>query len=229
MKNLPLIHRIIAFFTEKHSHLTWAFSIFFILLFVALSIFVAQKEPMLFDIKISEELQEDQSRILNAAMMAISWLGNLWVAGILVFTIYLLFLLSGYRREAVFMLSTLLSGGVTYILKIIVDRPRPSQDLISVLEQAHYQSFPSGHVLFYTVFFGSLFIIAVTSKVLSITTKFFVSAFCITLVVLGAVSRVYLGAHWFSDVVAGFLVGALFVVVSGTVYIRAKRKSSLLA
>ncbi|KQR91830.1 hypothetical protein ASG01_12545 [Chryseobacterium sp. Leaf180] len=223
--NGNILGRISAFVTEKHRHLTWSFSLFFLLVFILLSIFVAQSAPMSFDLLVSSELQENQNRILDLAMRAISWLGTLWVAGTMVAAISILFLISGYRREAVFMFSTLLSGGLTYVLKIMVNRPRPTQDLINVLEQAHYQSFPSGHVLFYTAFFGSLMIIAVTSKILSVKTQVIITVSCLAMIVLCAVSRIYLGAHWFTDVIAGFCAGTLFLMITGTLYIRSKRKA----
>jgi membrane-associated phospholipid phosphatase len=176
------------------------------------------------DISVSHEIQEDQNILLDTFMKAFSWLGTVYVAGTVVLAFTVIFLIFKYVREGLFILSCILSGAVSYVLKMIIDRPRPTMDFVRIVEETHYQSFPSGHVLFYTVFFGSLVIIALSSKLLKISLKIFVVAVCLAMVVLGAVSRIYLGAHWFTDVLGGFIVGVLFLMVTGSIYLRSKNK-----
>jgi undecaprenyl-diphosphatase len=108
---------------------------------------------------------------------------------------------------------------------MLIDRPRPTIDFVRIVEETHYQSFPSGHVLFYTVFFGSLVIIALYSKILKISLKLLIALACLTMIILGATSRIYLGAHWFTDVIGGFIVGILFLMITGSIYIRSKNKT----
>lgn len=176
------------------------------------------------DVLVSQEIQEDQSIILDTIMKAFSWLGTVYVAGIIIGVFSLIFFVFKYIREGLFILSSILSGGVSYVLKMIIDRPRPTMDFVRIVEETHYQSFPSGHVLFYTVFFGSLTVIALTSKIMKIYLKVLVAAACVAMIVLGAISRIYLGAHWFTDVIGGFVVGVLFLMITGSIYIRSKNK-----
>ncbi|MDF2553953.1 MAG: phosphatase family protein [Chryseobacterium sp.] len=181
--------------------------------------------PHSWDLSVSREIQEDQNMILDMAMKALSWLGTVYVAAIMVFLFALVFFIFKYIREGVFMLSCILSGGVSYVLKMLIDRPRPTIDFVRIVEETHYQSFPSGHVLFYTVFFGSLVIIALYSKILKISLKLLIALACLTMIILGATSRIYLGAHWFTDVIGGFIVGILFLMITGSIYIRSKNKT----
>ncbi|MDF2934031.1 MAG: phosphatase family protein [Chryseobacterium sp.] len=181
--------------------------------------------PHSWDLSVSREIQEDQNMILDMVMKALSWLGTVYVAAIMVFLFALVFFIFKYIREGVFMLSCILSGGVSYVLKMLIDRPRPTIDFVRIVEETHYQSFPSGHVLFYTAFFGSLIIIALYSKILKISLKLLIALACLTMIILGATSRIYLGAHWFTDVIGGFIVGILFLMITGSIYIRSKNKT----
>ena len=219
-----LYENFLPYLRERRKTLFLYFSIFFILLFLLLTFFVMNFSNHSWDISVSHEIQEDQNILLDTFMKAFSWLGTVYVAGTVILAFTVIFLIFKYVREGLFILSCILSGAVSYVLKMIIDRPRPTMDFVRIVEETHYQSFPSGHVLFYTVFFGSLTIIALSSKLLKISLKIFVVAVCLAMVVLGAVSRIYLGAHWFTDVLGGFIVGVLFLMVTGSIYLRSKNK-----
>ena len=82
-----------------------------------------------------------------------------------------------------------------------------------VVSQADGYSFPSGHVMFYVVLLGALFFL-LTSPGLSGRTIRLIQAVIAVAMVLTGISRIYLGVHWLSDVLAGFVYGAALVVVS---------------
>ncbi|MFP3597295.1 phosphatase PAP2 family protein [Chryseobacterium sp. SIMBA_029] len=194
--------------------------------FIVLSFFVLLIPPKYLDIHISEEIQEKQTPILNTIMIWISWFGRTPVSIVMVGITSLFFLIRGYKKEAVLVVSTLLSGILGLAFKMLINRPRPSKDLVILLEDTKYQSFPSGHVLFYTVFFGSLILIILHLKKISYKIRIFLITTCLSMIFFGAVSRVYLGAHWFTDVLGGFILGILCVLIMGYFYVKNDRSIS---
>lgn len=225
-KNNEFLSNFSTYFRDKRKTFFLCFSIFFIIVFLLLSFYVVDSSPKSWDLLVSQELQEEPSAILDVLMKGFSWLGTVYVAAIMVIVFSIIFFAFKYIKEAFFVLSCLLSGGVSYVLKMLIDRPRPTTDFVRIVEETHYQSFPSGHVLFYTAFFGTLMVIAISSSILKLSWKIMISTICSAMIVLGAVSRIYLGAHWFTDVIGGFIVGVLFVMFTGSLYLRSKNKST---
>ena len=125
------------------------------------------------------------------------------------------------RTEAYF--SIFASIGSTILgtlLKIVIHRPRPELGLISVLVQLKDKSFPSGHVLLFTSFFGFLLFLSLyvfKNKILGPV----IGALSGFLVLTIGISRIYLGAHWASDVLGGYLLGMLFLIVTIQLYKKA--------
>lgn len=190
-----------------------------ILLFMFLSWYVIAEPPQYLDLHISREIQENQSSGMNNFMIWISWFGRTSTSVMVVISLSLALLLLQFKREAILLLSTLFSGVVGLFFKVIIDRPRPSAELVTLLEDTKFQSFPSGHVLFYTVFFGSLILMIMNTNRLSKKIKIVLSGICVILIVVGAVSRVYLGAHWFTDVLGGFVLGCILLVIAAHFYL----------
>jgi undecaprenyl-diphosphatase len=114
-----------------------------------------------------------------------------------------------------------LAGGqlMNMLLKAIFARPRPSFADPLVVEQ--FYSFPSGHAMLSMIAYGLLayFIIEVLNRR---RYKTLVLTVATLLIVMIGLSRLYLGVHFFSDVVAGFLAGGawLFACIAAMTYIR---------
>lgn len=193
-----------------------------IMIFLFLSLYVMKEPPQYLDIHISKEIQENQSLGLNNFMIWISWFGRTSVSGTIVVILSIILFLLKYKREAVLMICTLFSGVIGLFFKIIINRPRPSAKLVTLLEDTKYQSFPSGHVLFYTVFFGSLILMIINTNKLNNKVKIILTIICLISIFMGAVSRVYLGAHWFTDVLGGFVLGCILLFVTGYFYLENK-------
>jgi undecaprenyl-diphosphatase len=136
--------------------------------------------------------------------------------------------LKGHWVSALLFCGSVVGGfGLNSLLKISFHRARP--DLWPALVAEHTHSFPSGHAVMSTVFFGGLAAVALhLSERSEVRITALVLAAVATLTVAG--TRVYLGAHWTTDVVAGILVGLFWVVVAavGTEYVtgRAAGKAS---
>jgi membrane-associated phospholipid phosphatase len=195
--------------------------------FLILTYFVLLDRTAHWDYYISDVLQHQQHTVLDTVMRAFSWLGRVRVAFFAICITALLFLISGKKREAILICSTILTGAVSWTLKMLIDRPRPGADIVRVIEETKYQSFPSGHVLFYTVFFGLLSLIVFYAKRLSRRSKTILISLLVLMVICGAVSRIYLGAHWFTDILGGLIVGIQFLIIARILYLKNRRQSNL--
>jgi membrane-associated phospholipid phosphatase len=167
--------------------------------------------PDAFDLRVSERLVEWRSPQRTAAMLAITFLGDqrfLLVATPAVAVA--LWLRRRHVASLLFGLSVLGGFGLEVLLKIAVARARPDRWTALVSETS--ASFPSGHTMMATVFFGGL-----------VATVFHVSrqrlprilAVTAAAVVVSSVacSRVYLAAHWSTDTLAGMMAGSIWVVL----------------
>ena len=187
--------------------------------FIGLSCFVIITPPSFLDLHISEELQERHGVLLDSLMKMISWFGEAPHSIVMVVFTAALFLVFNYKKEALFTLLTLVSGLLSSGLKLLVNRPRPAEDLVRILEKAKQQSFPSGHTLFYTIFFGFLIVAMSNLKAVPLMVRIVVAVFSTAMIFLVPVSRVYLGAHWFTDVLGGFILGIIFLFFLGYIYL----------
>ena len=114
-------------------------------------------------------------------------------------------LLVRLRREATLLAATILSGWVVNtLIKVLVGRPRPT--IVSHLAEAGGSSFPSGHSFnSAVVYMGIALALAALSSRRGI--RWTMTAGAATLTALIALSRVWLGVHYPSDVLAGWLGG----------------------
>jgi membrane-associated phospholipid phosphatase len=132
-------------------------------------------------------------------------------------------LLRGHRVSAVLFSGVVVGGWLLEtVLKIVYHRARHSLWPALVTERTY--SFPSGHATMATLFYGG-----VSAVVLHLSRRPVVRGVTLALataaILLVAYTRVYLGAHWTTDVVAGILIGLFWVVIcaTGTEYL-ARRK-----
>jgi membrane-associated phospholipid phosphatase len=112
------------------------------------------------------------------------------------------------RIEAVLLLASALGRAFNSGLKEVIDRPRPSPELIGVHEDASGNAFPSGHAEGTLVLYGLLFYF-VTVFVRRRALRLAGQATCLWIVVVTGLERVHVGAHWPSDVIGGYYLGAL--------------------
>lgn len=179
--------------------------------FIALTILVSSFPVSVVDREFSEEIQEHQYPFLDSTMKAISWPGSAPQSIVIVVITAIVFYMFKRRKECYFILLTMISGIIGRSLKILIDRPRPTDDLVRIIETAKHQSFPSGHVLFYVSFFGFVIILMNHLKDINRPFRISVMAFCAFMIFTVPISRIYLGAHWFTDVLGGALLGILLL------------------
>jgi undecaprenyl-diphosphatase len=112
------------------------------------------------------------------------------------------------------LLATLGGLGLSSLLKVLFARPRPS--VVPHLSHAYTSSFPSGHSLMSAVVYltlGALLTTLVTRRRL----KIYVLAVALSLTGLVGVSRVYMGVHYPTDVLAGWMTGLAWAVLCWTI------------
>lgn len=167
-----------------------------------------------FDLEIAIALREQDHPAFAVAMAAVSFLGSGWIPLILVLAAAGICALKQKWLEAVFVVATLSSGVLAGAIKVLIGRPRPPGFSLSpgeLFEPFNQYAYPSGHVLFFVVFFG--FVAYLAWKFLTGRTRWLVASFCIALIVLIGLSRIYLGAHWVSDVIGSYLIGTLWLII----------------
>lgn len=133
-----------------------------------------------------------------------TWLGNttprLVIAGLAIFGLLLL----RRGRGALFVAAVLVSGiTLSTLIKGWVGRPRPQ--LVAHLDQVSSMSFPSGHALNSTLFYLAVTLI-IAPLITHRTARWFLYGLAISSSLAIGISRVALGVHWPSDVLASWVI-----------------------
>ncbi|APV44914.1 undecaprenyl-diphosphatase [Dehalogenimonas formicexedens] len=170
----------------------------FIILFI-----IAKNPPSSLDTAISNYFQNLNVPFLNAVMSGASFLGETWPSILLAASVTVWLWVKGLRREAVwFVIALLAVSSTTSLIKNIADRTRPNGEEFS---------FISGHTSYFTVFGGYL-VVNFQKLVHQISLLTLGRAVIITIVAIIAFSRIYLGVHWPTDVLGGFLWGLIVLI-----------------
>ena len=167
-----------------------------------------------FDIQAAIELREIDSPAVLALMGAVSLLGDGWIPVILVCIVAGFCALRRRWIEAIFVMATLSAGVLAGVLKSLVGRPRPpafTMNPADLFPSFNTYAYPSGHVLFFVVFYGFLAYLA--WKHLTGRVRWIAISICAALIVLIGPSRLILGEHWLSDVLGSYIIGTLWLII----------------
>jgi undecaprenyl-diphosphatase len=162
---------------------------------------------------------------LRAAMVDITALGGVSVLTLLTVVVVGYLLAVRKAATAVFVAASITGGGLLGVaLKAGFMRPRP--DVVAHLVDVASTSFPSGHATNSAVVYLTLgALLARTQQ--NRTVRIYLMAIAIALTLTVGFSRVYLGVHWPSDVVAGWCVGAAWATVCAIVARILQRRRTL--
>jgi len=157
-----------------------------------------------FDVPIERFIQSISWGPLVQVFSALDWIEGtrqqlLGVAGIL--------LVAAVSWRAVpLMIVAALSGGIYTLTATLINRPRPSGDLVNVIRHTGASSYPSGHVAFFTWFLILLILCLAVGRLPKaiVAGLWVIAAFVLLSVCIG---RVYMGEHWPSDIVGGLALG----------------------
>jgi undecaprenyl-diphosphatase len=193
-----------------------ATSAFVIWAFAELADGVVEGESRRFDRAALLWIHAHSPEWLEGPMRLITALGYYQVVlpllAVAVFTLYL----KGWRLSANLLLVSAIGGTLlTTVLKAVFGRARP--ELFDSGYTAPFYSFPSGHATVAVGFYGMLTLILAYR--LRGFARWAVAACGVLLVLLIGFSRLYLGVHYPTDVLAGFLAAPLWVIFVGVVYV----------
>ncbi len=131
----------------------------------------------------------------------------------------------GYRLEAlVFAAALIVLPLLQAGIKEIVDRPRPNADLVELRAAFSSPSFPAGHVMSATYFYGFLLYLALSRPLPSLA-RAALAAAAAAVLALTAPANVWLGAHWPSDALGGYAWGTLLLLPVVTACRRFRRRA----
>jgi len=193
-----------------------AVSAFVVWAFAELADEVVEGESRRFDRAVLVWIHDHFPDWLEGPMRLVTALGYYWVVLPLLTVAVLFFFLKGWRLSAVLLLVST-AGGVflTTVLKAVFQRARPG--LVDSGYTASFYSFPSGHATVAVGFYGALTLILAYR--LRGWVRWTVATGGVLLVLLIGFSRLYLGVHYPTDVLAGFLAAPLWVICVGAVYV----------
>jgi undecaprenyl-diphosphatase len=173
------------------------------------------------DKTIARSLQKNRNPWMRRFMIAISEPGFPRIGIPLTFSIAGIFWALRFRLESIFLLLSSSSTILNWLVKRLIRRPRPTSELVTVARVINEPSFPSGHVMHYMNWFGLLtYFLAANWK--SGRLRNILITISTALILLVGPSRVYLGAHWPSDVMAGYIYGGLWFGGVMALYLRVK-------
>jgi membrane-associated phospholipid phosphatase len=169
------------------------------------------------DLQVTRAIQDASPAWLDVPLGAITWIGFPPQSNIIFGTIIVGLLLIGRRLEAL-MLAVAAAGsaGLWYAINPLIDRPRPSPELVEVAIQIPTGSFPSGHVVNLTAIFGFLIFLTLLLVFDPWVRRGLMALLALPIVVVGF-ARIEDGAHWPSDVLGGYMLGWLWLAL--TIYL----------
>lgn len=142
----------------------------------------------------------------------VTQLGSSIGLAILLLITCLLLLKFKRKAEALWLLVNvgLIASLGNYLIKFLFQRPRPS---IEHLVYANHYSFPSGHSMASILFYGTLIIISqlvIKNKIVCLISQLILGS----LILLIGLSRVYLGVHYPTDIIGGYLLGLSWLLAT---------------
>ncbi|MGA3016596.1 MAG: phosphatase PAP2 family protein [Bryobacteraceae bacterium] len=187
-----------------HQRVRAAAAILGLLVFAAMAIPVMRGEALAFDLPVREAIHQWASPMLTAAMRAITMIGSEYFLVPLAAVLVWRWLRRGERRAAyLLVVGSGSAEAVAQLLKALILRPRP--EVFFGLVPAETHSFPSGHAFVPVVYFGIL------AGIFAAGARW--RAGVVVMAALLGFSRVYLGYHYPSDVVAGWALAVVWLAL----------------
>ena len=180
-----------------------------VLLFAWLAEEVHEGETLRFDEHVRDFIHTHATPALTSTMPFFSRVGSPWVMTLLSIVSFLILWRERWRRAAILLAITFAGAGlIDEVLKLSFRRARP--DAYFNYPEPHSFSFPSGHAMFAFCFFGTLASL-VTARLESTRVEVLVWVAAAALIALIGFSRIYLGVHYPTDVIGGYIAAFIWV------------------
>lgn len=147
------------------------------------------------------------SKSLTPVIKAITHLGSM--VFLIVLSVILVITMKNNRNRIKIAYNPVIISIINYAIKQIIKRPRPIG--INLIKEGGY-SFPSGHSATSMAFYGLLIYLVykyVNNKLL----KTIITVLLSLIILMIGTSRIYLGVHYASDVLAGFILGIIYLII----------------
>lgn len=178
-------------------------------IFIIWTILVITNSLTLFDDKTYQFIISFQNETLTSIMKVITSFANpLTIVSLCLAS--LLSLIWKYKASIYLIIVTIISTVFNFLTKNIVLRNRP--DHLRLIEETGY-SFPSGHAMGSIVFYGFIIFLLSKSKINKYLKIFLSIIIGLTIFLIG-ISRIYVGVHYPSDIIGGFLLGYIILISS---------------
>ena len=199
---------------NKVEKIKWIIFVILLILFIALVLLIKTNKTLTIDsITYTFISKNIISKTLTPIVNFITNLGG--VIYFIIISVGALILVKNRKISLAISLNIALGALLNKVVKHLIQRERPTEE-IRLIEESGF-SFPSGHSAVSMIFYG--FMIYLVSKYIKNKyLKLFFTILLSALIMLIGLSRVYLGVHYITDVLGGFLIGVMFLIVYISAY-----------
>ena len=187
---------------------------------------IIEGETKVFDDTFRKFFQQIASPTLTKVMIFFTYVGSAYGIILLLIAAVAILLYKNYKRAAILLIITMIGESVlSFVLKLSFQRPRPEAYFNFKLPSSF--SFPSGHAFASFCFFGALALF-LTSRTESRFQQITIWLTAVSIFLIIGISRIYLGVHYPSDVIAGYAAGFvwLFTMYFADYRLREKEKKA---
>jgi Membrane-associated phospholipid phosphatase len=196
---------------------SFVFTIIVLLIFGWIAQLVSGQRIAAFDRKVTDAVRSLHSDAMTMVMKAFTELGSEFLVLLLIVAFAAILGFIGYRRELIFYLGVIgASALLNLLLKTMFQRARP--DINRIIEASGF-SFPSGHSMSAFTLYG-ITIYFLWKHLRYRWMRATVIVIGAVLIAMIGISRIYLGVHYPSDVIGGYLVSAAWLIMSIGLYER---------
>ncbi len=173
-----------------------------IISFILVLLFVISNNSKSFDMAIYNFIISFRNNFLDSYFKFITTFGNTNMVSCVLIILILLF---RDNKSLVISISTFSCVSINFIIKHLIRRKRPS--VVHLIKQGGY-SFPSGHAMISICLYGYLLYL-VNKNIKNKYLRIFLNIFLIIFILSIGISRIYVGVHFATDIIAGYILGIL--------------------